>query len=61
MPRDGYVLFLGTLEPRKNLGVLLDAYAALLRGSRARSAARHRRRRVTRRATVARIASRTSR
>ena len=25
-----YVLFLGTLEPRKNLGVLLDAYASLL-------------------------------
>ena len=34
IPRDGYVLFLGTLEPRKNLDVLLDAYAALLRGSR---------------------------
>ena len=32
--RDGYILFLGTLEPRKNLDVLLDAYAALLRGSR---------------------------
>lgn len=28
-PSDGYVLFLGTLEPRKNLGVLLDAYASL--------------------------------
>jgi glycosyltransferase involved in cell wall biosynthesis len=27
----GYVLFVGTLEPRKNLGALLDAYA-LLRG-----------------------------
>lgn len=27
---DGCVLFLGTLEPRKNLGVLLDAYEALL-------------------------------
>jgi glycosyltransferase involved in cell wall biosynthesis len=26
----GYVLFLGTLEPRKNLGVLLDAYARLI-------------------------------
>jgi glycosyltransferase involved in cell wall biosynthesis len=25
-PRDGYVLFVGTLEPRKNLGVLLDAW-----------------------------------
>ncbi len=33
-PRDGYILFLGTLEPRKNLDVLLDAYATLLRGSR---------------------------
>jgi len=33
-PSDGYVLFLGTLEPRKNLDVLLDAYATLLRGSR---------------------------
>jgi len=28
-PRDGYVLFIGTLEPRKNLGVLLDAYERL--------------------------------
>jgi glycosyltransferase involved in cell wall biosynthesis len=27
---DGYVLFLGTLEPRKNIGVLLDAYVSLL-------------------------------
>ena len=28
MPRNrlGYVLFVGTLEPRKNLGALLDAY-----------------------------------
>ena len=26
---EGYVLFLGTLEPRKNLGVLLDAYERL--------------------------------
>ena len=25
----GYILFLGTLEPRKNLGTLLDAYASL--------------------------------
>ena len=25
-----YVLFVGTLEPRKNVGVLLDAYASLL-------------------------------
>lgn len=29
-PRDGYLLFFGTLEPRKNVGVLLDAYAGLL-------------------------------
>ena len=27
---DGYVLFVGTLEPRKNLGVLLDAYERLI-------------------------------
>jgi glycosyltransferase involved in cell wall biosynthesis len=30
IPRDGYLLFVGTLEPRKNLGALLDAYAILL-------------------------------
>jgi glycosyltransferase involved in cell wall biosynthesis len=30
VPPDGYVLFVGTLEPRKNVGVLLDAYARLL-------------------------------
>lgn len=34
VPGDGYLLFLGTLEPRKNLDVLLDAYLALLRESR---------------------------
>lgn len=28
--RDGYLLCLGTIEPRKNLGVLLDAYLRLL-------------------------------
>jgi glycosyltransferase involved in cell wall biosynthesis len=28
-PEDGYVLFVGTLEPRKNLGALLDAWEAL--------------------------------
>jgi glycosyltransferase involved in cell wall biosynthesis len=28
-PADGCILFFGTLEPRKNLGVLLDAYARL--------------------------------
>jgi alpha-1,3-rhamnosyl/mannosyltransferase len=30
VPVDGYVLFVGTLEPRKNLGTLLDAYEQLL-------------------------------
>ena len=29
-PREGYFLFLGALEPRKNIGVLLDAYERLL-------------------------------
>jgi glycosyltransferase involved in cell wall biosynthesis len=29
-PRNGYVLFVGTLEPRKNVGVLLDAYEQLI-------------------------------
>ena len=28
-PRDGYVLFIGTLDARKNLGVVLDAYEQL--------------------------------
>jgi glycosyltransferase involved in cell wall biosynthesis len=35
-PADGYVLFFGTLEPRKNVGALLDAYERLV--SRGRSA-----------------------
>jgi glycosyltransferase involved in cell wall biosynthesis len=30
-PAGGYVLFVGTLEPRKNLGVLLDAWERLTR------------------------------
>ncbi len=30
VPPDGYVLFVGTLETRKNVGILLDAYAALI-------------------------------
>lgn len=29
VPADGCVLFVGTLEPRKNIGVLLDAYERL--------------------------------
>jgi alpha-1,3-rhamnosyl/mannosyltransferase len=29
-PADGYLLFVGTLEPRKNVGTLLDAYEALV-------------------------------
>jgi glycosyltransferase involved in cell wall biosynthesis len=29
-PKDGYILFVGTLEPRKNIGGLLDAYERLL-------------------------------
>jgi glycosyltransferase involved in cell wall biosynthesis len=32
-PADGYVLFIGTLEPRKNLGALLDAYEWLIRAA----------------------------
>ncbi|MBI3491656.1 MAG: glycosyltransferase family 4 protein, partial [Acidobacteria bacterium] len=31
-PSDGYILFFGTLEPRKNVGGLLDAYEQLLIG-----------------------------
>ena len=34
LPRDGYVLCVGTLEARKNVGALLDAYAHLLRRGR---------------------------
>lgn len=33
-PPDGYILCLGTLELRKNVGALLDAYAALLERGR---------------------------
>jgi len=37
VPEDGYALFLGTLEPRKNIGALLDAWQLLLeRGVRQR-------------------------
>jgi len=34
-PQNGYILFLGTLEPRKNVGTLLDAYEHLLSANRA--------------------------
>jgi glycosyltransferase involved in cell wall biosynthesis len=34
LPAGGYILFLGTLEPRKNIGLLLDAYAEVLRRMR---------------------------
>jgi glycosyltransferase involved in cell wall biosynthesis len=30
LPQSGYILFLGTIERRKNVGVLLDAYERLL-------------------------------
>ncbi len=33
VPSNGYVLFFGTLEPRKNIGGLLDAYTRLLTSS----------------------------
>lgn len=33
IPPNGYVLFVGTLEHRKNVGVLLDAFERLLGGS----------------------------
>jgi alpha-1,3-rhamnosyl/mannosyltransferase len=32
-PDNGYVLFFGTLEPRKNVGGLLDAYELLMSGT----------------------------
>ena len=37
-PANGYILFFGTLEPRKNVGGLLDAYERLI--ARSRSAKR---------------------
>ena len=30
VPDDGYILFLGTLEPRKNIGFLLDVFTRLI-------------------------------
>ena len=44
---DGYLLFIGTIEPRKNVGGLLDAYARLLARARRRAAPRDRRPRGT--------------
>lgn len=32
-PESGYVLFVGTLEPRKNIGTLLDAWTLLVRST----------------------------
>jgi alpha-1,3-rhamnosyl/mannosyltransferase len=37
-PKDGYVLFFSTLEPRKNVGGLLDAYERLIAGGAAAGA-----------------------
>jgi glycosyltransferase involved in cell wall biosynthesis len=34
VPPDGYVLFVGTLEPRKNVAALIDAYARLVDAGR---------------------------
>lgn len=34
VPPNGYILFIGTLEKRKNIGTLLDAYCRLLERSR---------------------------
>jgi glycosyltransferase involved in cell wall biosynthesis len=34
-PKEGYVLFFGTLEPRKNVGGLLDAYELLIGSAKA--------------------------
>lgn len=39
-PREGYILFVGTLEPRKNVGGLLDAYAELIARSETPAKAR---------------------
>lgn len=34
LPPDGYLLFVGTLEPRKNVATLIDAYARLVDAGR---------------------------
>jgi glycosyltransferase involved in cell wall biosynthesis len=36
-PAKGYVLFVGTLEPRKNVGVLLDAFEKIVAGRAGRA------------------------
>jgi len=41
-PANGYVLFFGTLEPRKNIGGLLDAYQRLFEGRGAKASAERR-------------------
>ena len=46
-PQDGYVLFVGTLEPRKNLGALLDAWEHLLEEKQSAAAAADCRRHAT--------------
>ncbi len=38
-PADGILLFLGTLEPRKNVGTLVEAYAAIRQARRLRGQA----------------------
>ena len=38
-PANGYILFMGTLEPRKNIGVLLDAYESFTLRASARQPA----------------------
>lgn len=40
-PADGYVLFFGTLEPRKNVAGLLDAYERLLGSAKAGHSRNH--------------------
>src|SRR5262245_49009664 len=39
-PKDGYLLFFSTLEPRKNVGGLLDAYERLIADHQARGVSR---------------------
>jgi glycosyltransferase involved in cell wall biosynthesis len=39
IPADGYLLFVGTLEPRKNVAGLLDAYEQFIAGTRQQNSA----------------------